>query len=159
MDFREGERALKVFYHHPTPFIFWAFEIIIAFLICFIPLFLSQNLIPLSVFIVLNLILFSFFILIIFYKSVIYWFDKLIVTNQRIIHINWINFLTRRESEASLDDIQDIKTTEKGLISYFRFLDYGTFALMTSSAKTTILFEQAPDPEGIRQYIYHVRTL
>lgn len=58
-----------------------------------------------------------------------------------------------------LNDIQDIKTSEKGLISYIPFLDYGTFALETASAKTTILFEQAPDPEGIRQYIYHVRSL
>ncbi|MDX9971012.1 MAG: hypothetical protein RBS56_03865 [Candidatus Gracilibacteria bacterium] len=159
MDYREGERALKVFHHHPTPFIFWFLEIIIAILICFLPLYFFQKLIPFSVFLVLNLVFFLFFSLIVFYKSVVYWLDKLIVTNQRIVHVNWVNLFKRKESEAMLNDIQDIKTSEKGLISYIPFLDYGTFALETASAKTTILFEQAPDPEGIRQYIYHVRSL
>ncbi len=159
MQFREGERVLKVFHHHPTPFIFWFFEIFLAFLICFIPLYLLQDIIPFSFFIIINIAFFVFFAFIIFYKSIIYWLDKLIITNQRIVHVNWLNLFKRKESEALLNDIQDIKTSEKGLISYFSFFDYGSFALETASAKTTILFEQAPDPEGIRQYIYHVRSI
>jgi uncharacterized membrane protein YbhN (UPF0104 family) len=158
MQFKEGERVLKVFHHHPTPFIFWLVEIMFAFAICFGLLYFFQGLLGTFWFVMVNFSFLFFFLILVFYKSVIYWLDKLIVTNLRIVHVNWTNLMTRKESEAMLNDIQDIKTKEKGLISYFRFFDYGTFSLETASAKTTILFDQAPDPEGIRQYIYHIRS-
>jgi len=48
-------------------------------------------------------------------------------------------------------------TAEKGLLSYFSFFDYGQIRIDTASSHTTLTFEDAPNPEGIRQFIYHVR--
>lgn len=108
-------------------------------------------------FLIAHVVIVAIFAFIVFYKSMVYWLDKLIVTNQRVIYVNWTSLLNRDESEALLDDIQDIQTKEKGVISYFRIFDYGTFTLETASAKTTLSFDLAPDPEGIRQFIYHIR--
>jgi hypothetical protein len=159
MDLKEGERVIKVFHHHITPFLFWLIEIVIAFIVCFLLLYLFQKAIPFTTFLIFHVVLISLFSIIVFYKSIIFWLDKLIVSNQRIVYVNWITLFKRQESEAMLHDIQDIQTSEKGIISYIPLFDYGSFTLETASAKTTITFDLAPDPEGIRQYIYHIRSL
>ncbi len=87
-----------------------------------------------------------------------YWLDKLVVTNQRIILINWQTLLARNESEAFLHDIQDIQTKEKGFLANFKIFDYGLFKLETASSQVTIMFDNAPDPEGIRRFVYHLRS-
>jgi hypothetical protein len=56
-----------------------------------------------------------------------------------------------------MSDIQDITTVEHGLFSAIPFFDYGSFKLDTASAKTILLFNQAPDPEGIKHFIYHLQ--
>jgi len=157
MDIREGEQILKIFHHHYTPFIFWIFRIIFVFLPFYLLLFFIQKSVSADIFIIVLFVIFLMFFSIVLYKSFVYWLDKLYVTNQRIIYVNWVSIFSRKESEALLDDIQDIKTNEKGIISYIKIFDYGTFSLTTASAKTTLTFDLAPDPEGIRQYIYHIR--
>ena len=55
-----------------------------------------------------------------------------------------------------MHDIQDIETRETGVLSFLPFFDYGSFTLQTASAHTTIDFDNAPDPEGIKHFIYHL---
>lgn len=93
------------------------------------------------------------FSIIILYLALIYWLDKLIITNKRAIHVDWILLSKRTEGEALLYDIQDIHTQEKGLFSALYLFDYGVIRLETASSKTTIIFIQAPDPEGIKTFM------
>ena len=157
MELREGEYILKVFHHHPTPFIFTVLKIIGATLPFFFLLFLFQESMPLSFLVWGHVIILGIFALVITYYSLVYWLDKLIITSMRVIYIDWKFLTVRDEAEAALDDIQDIQTSEKGFLSYFKFFDYGLLRLDTASSYVTLEFLQAPDPEGIRQYIYHVR--
>ncbi len=92
------------------------------------------------------------------YDFVIFYLDRLIVTNRRIVHIDWHNLLSRGEQEAELKDIQDIETVENGIFSSIKLFDFGTFWLETASTKTTITFKDAPDPEGIKHLIYQLQT-
>ena len=104
-----------------------------------------------------NIILFSIFALVCAYVSLVYWLDKLVITNERIIYIDWIFLTLRKESEAFLDDIEDIQTQEKGFISKFRIFDYGRFKLETAASSVCIDFIEAPNPEGIRKFVYHIK--
>lgn len=157
MQLIEGEVVLRIFHHHITPFLYWLLKVIIVYVVIFLLLYLFQDVLSTGIFIALHFLIIISFSLIMFYKSVVYWLDKLYVTNRRIIYVNWTSLFNRNESEAMLNDIQDIQTREQGMISYFKFFDYGTFTLETAAAKVTLTFDQAPDPEGIRQYIYHIR--
>ncbi|MBD3330605.1 hypothetical protein GF354_03690 [Candidatus Peregrinibacteria bacterium] len=157
MQLREGERVLKVFHHHPSPFIWKVLRIIVAFFPFFFLIFLFQNSLEVKYYLAVHAMVFIIFTVAILYQSLVYWLDKLVITNQRIVYINWKYLTVRDESEALLNDIQDIQTHEKGLIAYFWLFDYGTFALETASSHLTIKFKNAPDPEGIRQYVYHIR--
>jgi hypothetical protein len=159
MDLREGEQIMKVYHHHPTPFVFDVMKVILGTFPFFLMIFLFESVLSTKWYILLHLMIFALFALIIVYVALIYWLDKLIITNHRIIYIDWKYLTVRDESEALLNDIQDIQTEEKGILSTFAIFDYGLLRLDTASSYITIEFFQAPDPEGIRKFIYHVKGL
>jgi len=158
MDLREGEQILKVYHRHPTPFAFDMIKAIIAIIPLFVVLMFFRDVLSTGVFSLIVFILFVGFGIIILYVSLIYWLDRLVVTNMRVIFINWRSWYNRHESEALFGDIQDIQTNEKGFIANLWIFDYGDFHLETASSHMTILFDRAPDPEGIRRFIYHLRN-
>ncbi len=99
------------------------------------------------------------FILFCVYLALIYWLDKIIITNLRIVHIDWKYLTVKHESEVMIADIQDIQTKERGFWSHFKIFDYGSIKIDSPSSYVTIRFTQAPNPEEIRQFIYHLRNI
>lgn len=158
MKLSEGERILKVYHHHPTPFVFNVLKVILGTFPFLLLLFLFESVFSTKAFILAHLILFFVFSLVIVYVSLIYWLDKLVITDRRIIHIDWQYLTVRQEAEAMLRDIQDIQTKEHGFLSTFWIFDYGRIKLDTPSSYVTIEFLDAPDPEEMRKYIFHVRN-
>ena len=155
---REGERILKVYHHHPTPFVFDVLKAIAGAFPFFLLLFFFQGVLSTKWFVILNLVVLGLFSLVVTYLALIYWLDKLVVTNQRIVYIDWKYLTIRDESEALLSDIQDIQSEEKGILAAFWIFDYGTFRLDTASSYVTLEFIDAPNPEEIRQFIYHIKN-
>lgn len=109
-------------------------------------------------FVIAHLVILLAFALVVIYVSLVYWLDKLIVTNQRIVFVDWKFFSVKDEAEAFYNEIQEIQTREKGFLSYFKFFDYGTIIIETASAHIDIAFPNAPDPEEIRRFIYQIRN-
>ncbi|MBI4975136.1 PH domain-containing protein [Candidatus Peregrinibacteria bacterium] len=157
MHLSEGEQILKVYHHHPTPFVFTLIKIIIGTIPFFLLMYLFKKSLPVKWYIVGHLIIFLIFSLVIIYAALVYWLDKLVVTNLRIVFIDWKFLTIRDETEAFLDDIEDIRTQERGMLSSLKILDYGMFEVETAASTITIKFTDAPDPEEIRNYIYHVK--
>ncbi len=157
MHLREGEKVLKVYHHHPTPFIYSILKVIVSFVPFFALLYIFQEAFSAAVEFYLALVLLGIFCLIVIYLALIYWLDKLVITDQRVVYIDWKYLTVRKEFEAKLNDIQEIRTHEKGILAHFWFFDYGDFILKTASSKITIIFDQAPDPEGIRKFVYQLR--
>jgi uncharacterized membrane protein YdbT with pleckstrin-like domain len=157
MDLREGEQVLKIYHHHPTPFAVKLMKTLLAFLPFFFLIYLAKDSFTTKGLVVAHGVLFMIFALVCAYISIVYWLDKLVVTNERIIYINWVGLITRKESEAFLNDIEEIQTQEKGFISKFYIFDYGRFRLETAASSVSIDYNEAPDPEGIRKFIYHIK--
>lgn len=157
MDLREGEQILKTYRHHPTPFARDLLKIIVGFFPFFLLLYLFGPSISTLTFVIAHIVLVVLLILIIIYQTFVYWLDKLIVTNYRIVHVDWRYLTVRNEYEAELSDIQDIATKEKGILATFRIFDYGEFRLKTASNDIIINFSDAPNPEGIRQFVYKIK--
>lgn len=158
MKLSEGERILKVYHHHPTPFVFDILKVILGTFPFLLLLFLFESVFSTKAFIFAHLILFFVFSLIIVYISFIYWLDKLVITDKRVVYINWKYLTVREEAEALINDIQDIRTKENGFLSNFWIFDYGKLRLDTPSSLVTIEFFDAPDPEEIRKYIFHIKS-
>ena len=108
-------------------------------------------------YVIAHLIVIFIFTLILIYQALVYWLDRIVITNLRVIHVDWKYLTKRDEYEADLTDIQDISTKEKGILSAFWLLDYGDLVLQTASHTSIIQFTEAPDPEGIRQFIYRIK--
>ena len=157
MRLREGEQIVKVFHHHPTPFVFDVLKVILGSFPFFLLLFLFSPILSVKWAVILYLMVFVLFALVLTYVALIYWLDKLIITNYRIIHIDWKYLTVRDEAEAFLKDIQDVQTEEKGILAKFWVFDYGLLRLDTPSSYVTIVFLDAPDPENIRKYIFSMK--
>lgn len=157
MDLRENEKILKVYHHHYTPFIWISLKIIAYFVPLYLFIYVSKNFLSQMNYFWLNVAFFILFSLVFLYIASMYWMDQFIITDQRIIFSNYKFITVREESQASIKDIQDIMTKEKGILSRFRWLDYGLLRIETAASVSSIVFENAPDPEGIRHYIFEIR--
>lgn len=158
MHLREGEQILKIYRHHPTPFVGQILVAILGTLPFYLVLFLMQESFSSQTFFIINLVILLVFGIVVAYISLVYWLDKFIITNQRIVFVDWRLLSERDEAETFFHEIQEITTREKGVFAYFSAFDYGSIAIETASAHVVIEFPNAPDPEGIRRYIYHIRT-
>lgn len=153
MELKQDEHIIRIYHHHPFPFIVQMVKVVGASIPFFFLLFLVSGALSSKYIIIANFIIIGLFTLVIIYLALIYWLDKLIITNNRIVHIDWKLLSKRDEGEALLYDIQDIHTKEHGLFSALYLFDYGIIRLETASSKTTVLFTEAPDPEGIKAFL------
>jgi hypothetical protein len=154
MFLNQGEHIIREYRHHPFPFMLQILKVVVLIL----PFYFLAYFMTFAVPIGYSVIVFSFitliFILVIIYLALIYWLDKMVITNNRIILIDWHYLTIRVESEALLQDILDIHTKENGIFSLIPLFDFGTFRVETASQNTTLLFTEAPNPEGIKSFLY-----
>lgn len=153
MKLQPNERVVKVFHHHPFPFIVQVVKAIAASFPFFFLLYLFSPALSYNIIVIANLIIIGIFTGVIIYLALVYWLDRLVITDKRAVHIDWLFLFKRSEGEALLYDIQDIHTQEKGILSALYLFDYGIIRLETASSKTTIIFTEAPDPEGIKAFM------
>lgn len=96
-------------------------------------------------------IAFSFFYLLLFtyaFISFITWFYNIsLITNKRIVEINYSDLVYRHISATKLELIQDISYTQVGAIR--SLFDYGNLMVQTAATIDNFEFEQAPHPEDI----------
>ena len=156
MHLNDDEEVVKTYHHHGTTFALRAFGMLfVSFPFYLVAFFLSTVLSPASMAMTYGGITLIFG-LVMAYDLILYYFDRLVITNRRVVHIDWKSAMKRDEHEAEISDIQDVSTEEAGIFAILPIFDYGTFKLETASTKTSIVFTEAPDPEGIKHFIYHL---
>lgn len=95
-------------------------------------------------------------IIFIFYTSFLTWthyyLDAYIVTNQRVLTIDQIDFFHRKVSEADIGNVQDIEVVVKGFFS--NTLNFGDVRIQTAGADQRILFfDNIPYPYKAKDII------
>lgn len=156
MKLQPGEQIIKVYHHHPFFFVTRGIKIWLACIPFLFVTFIFSQFLDLFTQAYIYIGIVAVFALIHFYDFMIFYLDTLVVTNRRMVHLDWLNLFKYVETQAMLDDIQNIETQEMGFISKFNFFDFGTFILETASTRTTIHFTEAPDPEGIKFFLYNL---
>ncbi len=89
--------------------------------------------------------LFFFFSFIDFYLNVV------VITNERIINIEQQGFFSRTISEQRLFRIQDVTSEVVGV--WPTVFKYGKVYVQTAAEKERFIFEQIPDPNGVRDLL------
>jgi len=86
-----------------------------------------------------------------------WYFDVYIVTNHRVIDIDFNNLLDKKFSEADLARIQDVTSRVSGVSQ--TIFNYGTVLIQTAAEKNQIIFDKVPNPEKIVKVLQDLRHI
>jgi hypothetical protein len=80
-----------------------------------------------------------------FLTKIIHWFFNIfIVTNERIVDIDFVNLLYKEFSEAKVTRIQDMSYQTKGILA--TFFNFGDVLIQTAGEVPNFVFESVPRP-------------
>lgn len=80
------------------------------------------------------------------------WFYNIfIVTDRRIIDIDFVGLLYRQVDECHFDDVQSLTFSQGGFVR--AIFDYGYVLIQTAAEIENIQFEDVPDPAGVTKII------
>lgn len=101
----------------------------------------------------IGLILWYVFIFAYLFEHFLRWYyNVLIVTDQRLIDVDFPSLLYREMTEARLDHVEEVSNRKGG---YLRSLfDFGDVLVQTAGAIPEIEIEDVPDPERVTKIIY-----
>lgn len=155
----DSEEIILVARQHWFTNVFW---ILVTFVLVLIPLTLFSSY-PLLSFLPAN---YQFITIIFWYlASFVYAFEKFltwyfnvyIVTNERIVDIDFNNLLIKKYSEAQLDMIQDVSSSVIGAIP--TMFNYGDVLIQTASEVNQFVFGRVPNPEKIIKLLQELREV
>lgn len=153
MHLRNGEVITKIIKRHRTPFFFKMAKVLLVTIPVYIGLVILKNEMGSWMFVILLCLVSVFVGIIILQISFDFLLDKLVITNRRVVWVDWKSLFKRSEHEAELIDVQDIETRETGILSKLHFFDYGLLEVETAASKTCIVFTDCPNPEGTKHFI------
>lgn len=81
--------------------------------------------------------------------------DVIIVTNERAIGHDQINFFHKQISETDLSQIQDVKGVEKGFLG--TVLHYGSLEIQTAADQIAFRIDSVPRPYDLARHILDIR--
>lgn len=142
--YEQGEKVVLLLRSHPFTQIGWILYSIFLFLFLLImnP-FISGFLKPPQLFMV-NIMSLVFIAAYVWFSFLNWYFNVGIVTNKRIIDIDFSGILYKEVTVARQDKIEDITIKSGG---YFEaFFDYGVIFIQTAGMETNIEFHDVPRP-------------
>lgn len=148
-----GEKILLFLRQHPIVNVSWIFLSIAMFLAPFVltPFFPPFQFLPLNY----QFVLFLFWTLFIFGFVVehilMYLFNSFIVTNQRVIDIDFYSLIYKTVSYAQLERIEDVDTQVGGVL--FSLIDAGNIEVQTAAEVPQFEIDIIPHPARVAKLI------
>lgn len=152
----EDEEIIAVVRRHWSTNVGW---LTITFLLALVPVLL--HIIPVFTFLTANYQIVSiiFWYLLTFafaFENFLSWyFNVFIITEERVVDIDFFNILDTKFSEAELNKIQDVTFTRIG-ISQTMF-NYATLLIQTAAETKEIIIPGAPNPEMLTKILQELR--
>lgn len=109
------------------------------------------SVIPFSIVIEFCLVYYSFLTTYVFSHFVNWYYDVYLITNERMIHIDFVPLIGPKVSEAPLENIQDISQRIYGFLP--SIFNYGDVLVQTAAEKAIFLFKAVPDPSWFRDVL------
>jgi uncharacterized membrane protein YdbT with pleckstrin-like domain len=95
---------------------------------------------------------FYFFLIVLFlgmaFRCFLLWFFNVyIITDERIIDVDFISMIYKNISTAKIENIEDITKKTSGLIA--SLFDHGTILIQTAASQNELEFENVPHPAKV----------
>jgi hypothetical protein len=142
------EKIITILRRHPITNIPW---LILAFFMIIAPS--VSNLIPyfdkmsMGYQVILILIWYLVTTAFILEKFLDWFFNVNLITDERILDVNFINLMYREITEAEVEEIQEVTVRPAGGVE--SFFEYGDVLIQTAAEIPRIIFENVPYPERV----------
>ena len=95
----------------------------------------------------LNVFAIVFILSYIWFNFLNWYFNVGIITNKRVVDIDFFNILYKEITVAQLDKVQDVTIKSGGFIE--AFFDYGTIFIQTAGTEANVEFSDTPMPSQV----------
>lgn len=141
------EEVILVLRAHPITLLPWIINGIILFILLILANIIFGSFFSPAQFFLLNFTLTIFILSYLWFNFLSYFFNVGIVTNKRVIDIDYSAVIYREVTQADLDKIEDITAKSGG---YFQSLfDYGNVFIQTAGTEVNIEFLKVPKPSQV----------
>jgi len=134
--------------------------ILIAVLMIFAPLMLNVfplfDFLPLRFQLIATIMWYLLILSFVFDRFLSWFFNVYIITDERIIDVDFISLVYREISQAKIDRIQDVTYKSGGLLK--TIFNYGDVYVQTAAEAQTIEFELVPRPARVVKVINQLIT-
>ncbi|MBI5127400.1 PH domain-containing protein [Candidatus Roizmanbacteria bacterium] len=149
--YEPGEKVILLLRAHPVTQLHWIINSIILFIVLFFINFILPSFLLLNQIFVLNVFILVFILSFIWYSFLNWYFNVGIITNKRVIDVDFHGILYKEVTVARLNKIEDITVKSGG---YFASLfDYGTVFTQTAGTEANVEFINIPFPSLVVQNI------
>lgn len=80
-----------------------------------------------------------------------WYFNIYIITDERIIDIDFVSMIYKKVSEAKIDKIEDVTSTTAGVLG--AVLNFGDITVQTAAEKREFEFSKVPEPTKVTQFL------
>lgn len=151
------EKIILLLRKHPITNLGW---IIISFLTLIAPSFVSVFdpflVFPGSYRLIIILIWYLILFFFVFEKFLKWFFHVNIITDERIIEVDFVSILYREITDANIDQIQDVTVPIGGGMG--TFFNYGDVIIQTASEVPRIVFESVYKPDAVAKILRELRV-
>jgi membrane protein YdbS with pleckstrin-like domain len=102
-----------------------------------------------------GVVLMVFWYLVLFFyafeKFLLWFFGVYIISTQRLIDIDFVNFFTKQYAEAQISRVQDVSSQTTGPLQVM--FNYGLVSVQTAGETPNIEFESVPEPVRVGKFI------
>jgi len=154
--YEPGEKIILLLRAHPFTQLSWILYSVFSLILIFVVNIIISSFFAISQLFLLNCFMAVFLLSFIWFNLLNWYFNVGIVTNRRVIDIDFYAVLYREITVARLDKIQDITVKSGG---YFEaFFNYGTIFIQTAGTEANIEFADIPRPAEAVQMIEKLLT-
>lgn len=144
-----GEKVLLLIRAHPLTQLSWIFNSLVFLLLLILFNMVAMNFVQLTVgqAVFLNIFIFNFILSYVFFNFVTWYYNVGIITNERIVDIDFMYLIYKEVSGTELEKVEDVTAKTGG---YFASLfNFGDVFLQTAGSHQTIEFLKVPKPAQV----------
>lgn len=148
---QDKEEILLVVRAHPITQIYPLINGFFLLVFLFIGNFFFSSFLNLNQTFFLNLLIVFFIFSYWWFNFLSWYFNVGIITNQRVIDIDFYSLIYKEVSSANLNKIEDITIKAGGFFS--SLFNYGNVFIQTAGTKINIEFYKVPNPERVKELV------
>jgi len=99
----------------------------------------------------LGILWYSLIVVIVFEKVMLWYYNVNIVTDERMIDVDFFSLLFKEVNVAQLNKIQDVTYRQIGAVT--ALFNYGDVLIQTASEVPTFVFESVPQPDKVTRIL------